>query len=95
MAWDNLDENRLKQIIRQVDGEVTKKDSQLIPPSIIKCIGEKWYYAPTKKRHIRTHCGSKVYIVDYELDEEGRILVYDGYLLLAVPFDEVETIGFN
>jgi len=95
MTWENLDEKRLKQVIRQVDGKLTKKDSQLVPPSIIKCIGERWYYAPTKKRHIRTHCGSKVYIVDFEEDDEGRVLVYDGYLLLAVPLEELETIGFN
>jgi|TARA_Y100000310_G_C20641426_1_gene794146 Cu2+-containing amine oxidase len=95
MAWENLDENRLKQIIRQASGKVSKKDEHLVVPSIIKCIGVKWYYAPSKRRHMRTRCGLKVHIVDYEEDEEGRVLVYDGYLLIAVPLGDLETIGFN
>lgn len=95
MTWENLDENRLKQIIRQVTGKVTKKDEYLVAPSIVKCEGSKWYYAPAKRRHIRIRCGSKVYIADYEEDLEGRILVYDGYTLLAVPLDDLNTIGFN
>ena len=95
MAWENLDEERLKQIIRQVSGKKPKSTDKLVKPSTLVCKGEKWYYVPSKRRHKRFPCGIKVYIVDYELDDSGRLLVYDGNYLFAVPFEEVEEIGFN
>ena len=95
MAWENLDEERLKQIIRQVSGKNPKSTDELIESSTLTCKGEKWYYVPSKRQHRKFTCGIKVYVVDYELDDSGRLLVYDGNCLFAVPFDEVEEIGFN
>ena len=37
MAWENFDEERLKQIIRQFDGSISKKNKFLVKPSKIDC----------------------------------------------------------
>ena len=34
-------------------------------------------------------------IIWEEKDEKDRILIYDGYNLLAIHPDEIEEIGFN
>ena len=95
MAWENLDEERLKQIIRQVSGKTPKSTDKLVRPSKLVCKGEKWYYVPSKREHRRFICGIKVYVVDYELDDRDRVLVYDGKCLFAVPIEELEELGFN
>ena len=95
MAWENLDEERLKSIIKQVSGQKPSKTDVLIKASIIRCKGEKWYYVPSSRSHKRFICGIKVYVVDYEMDDSDRVLVYDGNHLFAVPFREIEEVGFN
>jgi len=99
MAWENLDEKRLKQIIRQISGKAGKSKEELIRPSYLKCKGknksEKWFWVPSKRTHMRLICGAKVYVVDYDMDELERVLVYDGNYLFAIPYEELEEIGFN
>ena len=99
MAWENLDEYRLKQIIRQISGKTANSDDVLVTPAYLKCKGknktEKWFWVPSKRSHKRLVCGIKLYIVDYDLDEYDRVLVYDGNYLFAIPYDELKEIGFN
>ena len=99
MAWENLDEKRLKQIIRQISGKSKKSEDTLIEPCYVKCKGknkvEKWFWVPSKRTHVRLVCGTKIYIVDYDMDELGRVLAYEGNYLFAIPYDELEEIGFN
>ena len=95
MAWENLDEERLKQIIRQISGKTPRTKDKLVRACKLKCKGEKWYYVPSKREHKRLVCGIKVYVVDYELDEKDRVLVYDGNHLFAIPYNDLEEIGFN
>jgi hypothetical protein len=95
MAWENFDEERLKQIIRQFDGNVTSKNKFLVKPSKIECKGHRWYLCPSKRKHIKVNCGIKIYVVDYELDELDRVLAYDGNNLLAIPLEEIVDLGFN
>jgi hypothetical protein len=99
MAWKNLDEERLRQIIRQISGKTPNPDDKLINPCYINCKGknkeEKWFWVPAQRAHKRLFCGAKVYVVDYEFDEFERVLIYDGNFLFAVPFEELEEVGFN
>lgn len=95
MAWENLDEERLKQIIRQISGKTPRSTDKLVKPSKLICKGEKWYYVPSKREHKRLVCGIKVYIVDYDFDEKDRVLVYDGNYLFAIPYTDLEELEFN
>ena len=95
MAWETLDSSRVEQIVRQITGKKIDKDKKLITPAMIKGSGIVFLWAPTKKTLIKVNRGIRVYVVSYDMDEKDRILVYDGYNLLAIHPDDLEEIGFN
>jgi|TARA_B100001094_G_C18104085_1_gene757417 hypothetical protein len=95
MAWETLDSSRVEQIVRQITGKKIDKDKKLITPAMIKGSGIIFLWAPTKKTLIKVNRGIRVYVVSYDMDEKDRILVYDGYNLLAIHPDDLEEIGFN
>ena len=95
MAWEKLDSARVEQIVRQITGKKIDKDKKLITPAMIRGSGIIFLWAPTKKTLIKVNRGIRVYVVSYDMDEKGRILVYDGYNLLAIHPDDLEEIGFN
>jgi hypothetical protein len=95
MAWETLDSARVEQIVRQITGKKIDKDKKLITPAMIRGSGIIFLWAPTKKTLIKVNRGIRVYVVSYDMDEKDRILVYDGYNLLAIHPDDLEEIGFN
>jgi hypothetical protein len=95
MAWEKLDSSRIEQIIRQVTGKKLDKSTEMIPSALIKGTGIVYLWAPTKKILLKVNRGIAVHVVSYEMDEKDRILVYDGFNLLAIHPDEIEEIGFN
>ena len=95
MAWDELDTERIEQIIRQISGKGMAKSKSLVMPAMIKGTGIIFLWAPTKKTLIKINRGIKVYVVSYDMDEKDRILIYDGYNLLAIHPDELVETGFN
>ena len=95
MAWDDLDKDRIEQIVRQISGKGLDKSKNLVTPAIIKGSGIAFLWAPTQKIFIKVNRGIRVYVVSYDMDEKDRILIYDGYNLLAIHPDELEEIGFN
>ncbi len=95
MAWETLDSARVEQIVRQITGKKVDKTKDLINSAIIKGSGIVFLWAPTKKTLLKVNRGIRVYVVSYDVDEKDRILVYDGYNLLAIHPDEIEEIGFN
>jgi hypothetical protein len=95
MAWDDLDKDRIEQIIRQISGKQLKKSTELVSPAMIKGSGIIFLWAPTKKTLIKVNRGIRVYVVSYEMDEKERVLIYDGYNLLAIGPDDLIETGFN
>jgi len=95
MSWDDLNKERIEQIIRQITGKGLDKSKNLVSPAIIKGSGIIFLWAPTKKTLIKVNRGIRVYVVSYEMDEKDRVLIYDGYNLLAIHPDDLEEIGFN
>ena len=95
MTWDTLDSNRIEQIIRQMTGKKLDKSPEMVTPAVIKGSGIIYLWAPTKKTLLKVNRGIPVYVVSYEMDERDRILVYDGYNLLAIHPDEIDEIGFD
>ena len=95
MAWETLDSARVEQIVRQITGKKIDKDKKLITSAMIKGSGIIFLWAPTKKTLIKVNRGIRVYVVSYDMDEKDRILVYDGYNLLAIHPGDLEEIGFN
>jgi hypothetical protein len=95
MAWEKLNSSRIEQIIRQITGKKLDKSENMIAPAMIKGSGIVFLLAPTKKTLIKVNRGIRVYVVSYDMDEKDRILVYDGFNLLAIHPDDLEEIGFN
>lgn len=95
MAWETLDSDRIEQIIRQITGKKLSESKDMVTPAMIKGTGIVYLWAPTKKTLIKVNRGIRVYVVSYDMDEKDRILVYDGYNLLAIHPDEIDEIGFN
>lgn len=95
MAWETLDSARVEQIVRQITGKKINKDKKLIAPAMIKGTGIMFLWSPTKKTLMKINRGIRVYVVSYEMDEKDRILIYDGYNLLAIHPDDIEEIGFD
>ena len=95
MAWEKLDTDRIEQIIRQITGKKIDKSKEMVSPAIIKGSGVVYLWAPTKKTLLKVNRGIAIYVVSYAMDEKDRILIYDGYNLLAIHPDEIEEIGFN
>ena len=95
MAWEKLDTDRIEQIIRQITGKKIDKSKEMVSPAIIKGSGVVYLWAPTKKTLLKVNRSIAIYVVSYDMDEKERILIYDGYNLLAIHPDEIEEIGFN
>jgi hypothetical protein len=95
MSWDLKDKKRVEQIIKQITGNLAATDDELIAPALLKCSGHVFLWAPVKKTMIRKNCGSKVYIISYEENKKGRILIYDGLSLLTIKPEALQHIGFN
>jgi len=95
MAWDELDTERIEQIIRQITGKKIDKNKKLVSPALIKGCGILFLWAPTKKKLMKVNRGISVYVVSYQMDEKDRVLIYEGYNLLAIHPDELDEVGFN
>jgi len=95
MTWETLDSGRIEQIIRQITGKKLSESKDMVTPAMIKGTGIVYLWAPTKKTLLKVNRGIRVYVVSYDMDEKDRILVYDGYNLLAIHPDEIDEIGFN
>jgi len=95
MSWDDLDSERVLQIMRQISGEDIEESITPIPQYRIKGKGIAYYWNPTTKSFIKIHKGTSVYIVSYKMDEKGRILVFNSNKMFAISYKELEKIGFN
>ena len=95
MAWETLNSGRIEQIIRQITGKKLDSATNMVSPAMIKGSGIIFLWAPTKKTLMKVNRGIRVYVVSYEMDEKDRILIYDGFNLLAIHPDDLDEIGFN
>ena len=90
MAWETLNSARIEQIIRQITGKKLDSSVNMITPAMINGSGIIFLWAPTKKTLMKVNRGIRVYVVSYEMDEKDRILIYDGFNLLAIHPDDLD-----
>jgi len=88
--------DRVKKVLKQLSGEVTAEDGDLITPHFIVGTGDIWCYQPTSKNFIKISRGIPIYVLYESYDLKGRHLVYttDGNMVLIGP-DEIVELGFN
>ena len=88
--------DRVKIVLKQLSGEVTAEDGDLIAPHFILGTGDIWCYQPTNRNFIKISRGIPIYILCESYDLKGRHLVYtiDGNMVLIDP-DEIVELGFD
>ena len=86
-------ERRLKQIVRQITGNVKNIDSEYIPEVAIKGNGDMFCYCPAKKRIIRITRGLKAYIISEKVNGAGNLLIYThtGHMVEIDPEELIHT----
>lgn len=96
MNWDDVDEKKLKTLIKQISGTITGKDGELVPYHVIKDKGDIWCYHLTTKTMVRILRGSNIYVLDMGTKQDTECLVYTEHgVLILIDKDEIIEIGYD
>ena len=95
MAWDTIDKSLIKKLTSQLAGDLKFSDGPPEPPCLIRGKGVIYCYSIMLKTFVKLERGTEIFIISDELDDKDRILVFANPYIVAMPFDEVEQIGFN
>ena len=96
MKWKDGDKEKLKQIIKQVSGNIDDIEGELLESAKIKGKGDMWCYGPLSNQMIRVRRGTHVYVVSEEIDEQGMVIAYVGPSdVILIKKDELIEVGFN
>ena len=88
-------EERLKKILKQVSGDISNIEGDLIAPLAVKGKGIIYCYQPSTREFIKVTRGSNVFAVKEE-DFAGKVLIYtcEGQLV-EIEASELILIGFD
>ena len=88
-------ERRLKDILKQLAGNVENMEVALILPVLIRGKGILYCYAPYTREFIKVRRATPAYIVEEE-NIEGKVLIYthEGYII-EIESEELVVIGFD
>jgi|TARA_Y100000310_G_scaffold320043_1_gene376040 hypothetical protein len=96
MGWDHIDEEKIKTLIKQISGTITRKDGDLVPCHAIKGKGDIWCYQITNKTFIRLPRGIIIYVLDWGKEHDEQCLVYSNNgIMVAIDKKELIEIGFD
>jgi hypothetical protein len=85
----------VKQLIKQISGDLTEKD-ELIPEVAINGSGEIWCWDPINKIHKKIYRGLKAYILYENYDDFGRTLIYTLYgEMVCIEPEELLHTGYD
>jgi hypothetical protein len=88
-------QSRLKKILKQVSGDASNIEGDLIPQMTIRGSGVVYCYEPSAREFVKVTRGTAVFVVEEE-NKVGKILIYtcEG-LLVEIEAAEIEHIGFD
>ena len=92
MAKNDSKADLIKQLIKQISGDLTEKDEP-IPEVAIDGSGEIWCWDPITKIHKRIYRGLKAFIIQENFDDFGRTLIYtlNGEMVCIEPEELIHT----
>tara|TARA_R100000234_G_scaffold118386_2_gene98715 strand:- start:211 stop:504 length:294 start_codon:yes stop_codon:yes gene_type:complete len=89
-----------QDVATQIGLNLLKGEGNNLPSVMLK--GEKsvFHYSAIHKKPIQVPVKGEYYLLPLKEDSEGRLYVYSTYLffsglILRVPKDEIELIGYN
>lgn len=89
---------RIKQIVKQFSGTISDEDEieELIPEYAIRGTGYLFCFDPSRRTFVKVSRGIKAFIVDEEINNAGRLLIYtfSGELVEIEPEELIYT-GFD
>ena len=96
MASKNEIKSKLKDIIKQISGDIENMNGDLVLPLIVRGQGMLFCYQPSTREMVKINRGTAVYIIDKESFEDERVLVYtyEGHVVL-IDTKELIPIGFD
>ena len=82
----------VKQLIKQISGNLTEEDT-LIPEVAIDGTGEMWCWDPANRMHKKIYRGVKAFIIQEDFDDFGRTLIYtlNGEMVCIEPEELLHT----
>jgi hypothetical protein len=89
--------DRIRRIVKQFAGSVSEGDDfELVPQYGIKGSGDIHCFYPNKRIFIKIARGTKIFIIEEKVNEQGRVLIYtfNGEIVEIDP-EELEYIGFD
>jgi hypothetical protein len=94
MSNTKITKQRLKQIIRQLTGDTSIKET-LVPEVSIRGNGDIWCYCESKRALIRVARGIKGYVLDEDIgDEKVIVYLFTGYMV-EIEAEELIYTGFD
>jgi hypothetical protein len=95
MAKKRTGSEFVKQLMKQISGELTEEDV-LIPEVAIDGHGEIWCWDPTTRMHKKIYRGIKAFIIQEEFDDAGRTLIYThGGDMVCIEPEELLHTGYD
>lgn len=95
MAWEELDRELIKKLLKQVSGKLEAEDGVPELPALILGNGYRFYYSPVKKTFVKIESGVLIYIISHEMDDKGRVLAYFDGILFAIEPKDFKYMGFD
>jgi len=92
MAKKSTKSSLIKQLIKQISGNLTEED-ELIPEVAIKGNGEMWCWDPANRTHVKIYRGVKAFILQENFDHLERTLIYTigGNMICIEPSELLYT----
>ena len=95
MAHDKTKSKLVKQLIKQISGNLTEEDV-LIPEVAINGTGEIWCWDPSARMHRKIYRGIKAFILQEDFDELGRTLIYTmNGEMVCIESEELLHTGYD
>ncbi len=96
MASNDKLKSKLKDIIKQISGDIENMSGDLVVPRIIKGEGILFCYQPSTREMVKVNRGTAAYIIDEKILQDGRVMVYtyEGHVVL-IDERELIVIGFD
>ena len=89
-----------KGVAKEIADLLSKGEHNNLVAVMLKGDGRGFYYSMIHKKPIEVPRKAQYYLLPFEKDENGRLYVFSSYifysgLILLVPEEEIELIGYN
>lgn len=80
-------ETRIRMAVKQISGSVKEEDGSLLSEIAIICKGVVFCFLPATRSFVSIACGTKAILIDEQINEAGRVLIYtfNGHLAEIDP----------